>query len=261
VTTADPPPWGTPDDPAPSTDGSAPAYGSAPASGSPPTSGSPPAYGSPATYDSPPAYDSSSAYGSPDSAPPTNPDLMNAEAVVVAENAAFLGPGGYDLMTSAQVMLGTVRQERSAAGWLLGEAASTTYRMFHVDGRLVASMLRPGRLGRSVFVVSDARDLEIGTVEQENAFMAPQFRLVTADGLVMRLTGGQFGSGEWQLVDGLDESVLMGLVHRQYGGLGQMLSGTDRFMVELSPQLQGGHRLLALMATICLDYVRDAKGG
>jgi hypothetical protein len=243
--TAEPPPWGTPD-------GDRPTYGSAAG-----TSGSADPAGRP-VYWTPPSGSPSPRADRSGASTPGPISLWNAEAVVVVENLDFLGSGGYDLVSSADVPLGSVRQERSVGGFLFGGAASTSYRVFDADGRLVGSMLRPGSLGRSVFVVSDAAGAEVGTVEQENQFMAPQFRLVTVDGLVMRLTGGQFGSGEWQLVDGLDESVLMGVVHRQFG-LGSMLSGSDRFMIELSPQLAGGHRLLALLATICLDYVRDAK--
>jgi hypothetical protein len=53
--------------------------------------------------------------------------------------------------------------------------------------------------------------------------------------------------------------VLIGKVSQEFNGLGGMLTDSQRFAVRLSPQLLDAHRLLALMATVCLDYVRDAK--
>jgi hypothetical protein len=235
--------------------------------------GADPDYGTP-DYGTPPASDSHrrQAYGtpapgrpSPDpaatqwGAPLTGPGLLTAATVVVVESPGFLSAGGYTLIDADDIPLGSLVTETSAAGFIFGGAATTTYRLLDPHDRVLGSMVRPGTLGRSRFVVTGADGTHIGTVEQENNFGAPVLLLTTHDGLLMRLSGGQFGSREWQLVDGLDQSVLMGQVSQEYAGLGGMINDAQRFAVQLSPQLIGNHRLLAVMATVCLDYIRDAK--
>jgi hypothetical protein len=187
-------------------------------------------------------------------------DLLTAPTVVVVEESGFLSIGGYWLTTPDDVRLGSLRREASAAGYVFGGAATTTYRLLDARDRPIGAMERPGSFGgRSRFIVTNADGREAGTIEQENSFGAPRLLLTTVDGLVMRLLGGAFGGREWQLVDGLDESVLMGQVSQEYAGLGGLINDNQRFAVQLSPQLVGDHRLLAVMATICLDYIRDAK--
>jgi hypothetical protein len=275
----EPPPWGTPDDsegygtpPSPGP-GSPPGHGTPPSPDMPPGHGTPPNREAPTNLGIPPGHGTPEHYVTPPSygTPPgpdrqtratrrTGRDPLSVDTVVVVERHGFITSGGYDLTTVDDVPIGSLFRETTATGWILGGAASSTSRLLDADGSLVGSLVRPGSLGgRSRFVVSDAHDVEVGTIEQENAFFAPRFLLTTVEGLVMRLTGGQLGSRQWQLVDGLDESVLMGQVSQEYNGLSGMLGDTQRFAVQLSPQLVGGHRLLALMATISLDYVRDAK--
>jgi hypothetical protein len=265
----DVPPWGTPDD-------GAPAHGTPPRNPEPRTpgprtpdprtsehgAGGEPDYGTP-DYGTPapapgraPSPDpAATGWG----APVGGPDVLTADTVVVVERGGFMSAGGYALTTAQDVPLGSLLRETSAAGFIFGGAATTTYRLLDVRDQVIGSMQRPGTLGRSRFVVTGAHGGEVGTVEQENSFGAPQLLLTTADQLVMRLSGGRWGSREWQLVDGLDESVLMGQVSQEYAGLGGMINDTQRFAVQLSPQLVGDHRLLAVMATVCLDYIRDAK--
>lgn len=248
------PPWGTPDGGTPDP---VDRPGRAPERGAP---GPDPDHGTP---DQTPDYGTPPAAGErlgPYPAPSTGPDLLTAPTVVVVEESGFLSIGGYWLTTPDDVRLGSLRREASAAGYLFGSAATTTYRLYDAHDRPIGAMERPGSLGgRSRFVVTDADGASVGTVTQEGFFGAPTLLLTTADELTMRLTGGRFGSREWQLVDGLDESVLMGQVSQEYAGLGGLISDNQRFAVQLSPQLVGDHRLLAVMATVCLDYVRDAK--
>jgi hypothetical protein len=214
-------------------------------------------YGAPASPGRPAPDPAATGWG----ASLTGPGLLTAATVVVVENAAFLSTGGYTLTDADDVPLGSLVAETSAAGFIFGRAATTTYRLLDPRNRVLGSMVRPGTLGRSRFDVTGAGGTHIGTVEQENSFGAPVLLLTTADGLLMRLSGGRFGSREWQLVDGLDESVLMGQVSQEYAGLSGMINDTHRFAVQLSPQLIGDHRLLAVMATVCLDHIRDAKKG
>lgn len=242
------PPWGTPDGGTPVDRPGVPSEPEKP-------------YGKP--EDGTPDYGTPPAAGErldPHSPPSTGSDLLTAPTVVVVEESGFLSIGGYWLTTPDDVRLGSLRREASAAGYLFGGAATTTYRLYDARDRPIGAMERPGSLGgRSRFLVTNAHGAPAGTISQENLFGAPTLLLTTVDELTMRLTGGRLGSREWQLVDGLDESVLMGQVSQEYAGLGGLISDSQRFAIQLSPQLVGDHRLLAVMATVCLDYIRDAK--
>lgn len=252
------PPWGTPDGSSGSgSDGGRAPNGPAP-NGRVPDYGTPPP--PPKRYGRP-----SSGGGTPPSpeppAPSAVPDLLTADTIVVVERRGFLAIGGYDLITPGDVALGSLIREASAAGSFFGGAASTTFRLLDLRGVLVGTMQRPGTLGRSRFVVTEPGDAQIGTVEQENGFGAPQFLLTPARGRQLRLIGGKFGSREWKLARADDDSLIVGRVSQQYAGPSGMINNTHRFAVQLAPELTGDHRLLAVMATISLDYVRDAKQG
>ncbi len=175
------------------------------------------------------------------------------------EQPGFLTGRSYELIASDGAVLGYLTEHTSAGAWFFGGAAASTFVLEDARGGLVASMYRPGTLSRFQFIVTDADDVEAGLVEQENTFFAPEFELRSSDGPVMRLTGGSFGSTEWELVDAADENRLYGRVSLEFAGLSGMFSGTQRFAVRLGPALSGSARLLALMATVCLDYVRDTK--
>src|SRR4051794_33406209 len=204
------PPWGTPDGETPdgATANGGTANGGAPHYGTPPAP--PQRYGQHGrgrgSAPVPPSPDpAATTWGSPGA----GPDLLSADIVVVAERAGFLSSGGYDLLTDRDVALGSLIKEPSAAGLFFGGAAATTYRLLDGRGALVASMIRPGTLGRSRFVVTDAGDAQVGTVEQENGFGAPQFLLTPARGDQLRLLGGRFGSREWTLTRAADESLIV----------------------------------------------------
>jgi len=184
--------------------------------------------------------------------------VLAADIIGVIERSGFMTSRSYDLIAGDGSALGHLSEEGSTGSWLFGSAASSSFTLRDAHGGLVATMDRPGSMGRFQFVVTDRHGAEAGLVEQENAFFAPQFELRPADGPVMRLTGGSFGGTTWELADAASEELL-GRVSQEFAGIGGLLGGTQRFAVRLSPVLAGSARLLALMATICLDYVRDTK--
>jgi uncharacterized protein YxjI len=184
--------------------------------------------------------------------------VLTADTIAVIEQSGFLTGRAYELVATDGSLLGSLTEQTSAGNWIFGSAASSTFTLVDAGGEVVAVMERPGSLGRSQFIVTDAGGGDAGLIEQENAFFAPQFRLAAPDGTVMRLTGGSLGSTDWELTDESDGSVV-GRVNQEVASLSGMLGGKQRFAVRLSPLLDGEARLLAVMATVCLDYVRDTK--
>lgn len=183
--------------------------------------------------------------------------MLTASTLVVTQHAKFVSQRAeYDVHAPDGTLLGSMHQDSSAASMFVGQLATISYDVLGADGQLLMQIVKPGSIGRARFDVAWGAGQPIGSIEQENVLFAPQFRLAATDG-VARLTGGSFGSWEWQLEDSAGQQV--GAVTKEFDGLAEMFTSADRFVVQLGPQLTGGLRALAVAATVCLDEVRTAK--
>jgi uncharacterized protein YxjI len=197
--------------------------------------------------------------GSPPGPPaPPVPPLLAAPVLVVVQRAKmFSSRAEYDVFTPDGTPLGSVHQDPGSGMGIFGQLANVTYEIVGADGDVLMRMDKPGAIGRVSFEVSWAGGQPIGVIEQENLLLAPQFSLAAADGTNARLTGGTMLSWEWT-IEGADGAAI-GSVSKQFAGLAEMFSSADRFVVQLSPQLGGPMRPLAVVAAVCLDEVRTQK--
>jgi len=195
------------------------------------------------------------------------PQLLSADTIAVIEHSRLLSARSYDLVAADGTPLGSVIEQSSAGSRLFGAAAASGFSLTDAGGALIATVQRPPSPGRAQFAVTAAGGTRIGTIDAigtadapgtENAGLAPQFRLVSADGAAMHLLGGSPGSTDWELTAGPDGTMLAS-IHQELAGLSGILRGTQRFAVRLSPALTGQARMLAVMAATCLDYLRDAR--
>jgi hypothetical protein len=189
---------------------------------------------------------------------PAREHVLSADTIAVIEKNWFLTGRAYDLVAVDGTALGSVSEQASTGTWFFGSAAPSVFTLTDASGEVVAVMHRPGSLSRSQFVVAGANGVQAGLIEPENALPAPQFRLTAVDGAVLQLRGGAHGGTDWELIDPKDAAVV-GRVHQEVANRPALLGGKQRFAVRLSPVLAGDARLLAVMATACLDYLRDVK--
>jgi Scramblase len=190
--------------------------------------------------------------------PTSPPALLNAPVLVVVQQAkVFSSRAEYDIYAPDGTPLGSVHQVPGSGAGFLGQLATISYDVAGADGAVLMQMVKPSALGRVHFEVAWANGQPIGRVEQENLMFAPQFDLVTADGVTARLTGGSMLSWEWAIEGTAGEAL--GSVSKQFAGLAEMFSSADRFVVQLSPSLFGPLRALAVVASVCLDEVRTQK--
>ena len=189
---------------------------------------------------------------------PSVPPLLSAPVLVVVQRAKmFSTRAEYDVYAPDGTPLGSVHQDPGSGMGIFGQLANVTYEILGADGAVLMRMDKPGAIGRVSFAVSWPSGQPIGTIEQENLLFEPQFELAAADGTTGRLTGGSMLSWDWTIAG--PDGATVGSVSKQFAGLAEMFSSADRFVVELSTQLGGPLRALAVVASVCLDEVRTQK--
>jgi uncharacterized protein YxjI len=186
------------------------------------------------------------------------PALLAAPVLVVVQRAKFASSRAeYDIYAPDGTPYGSVHQQFGSGAGFFGQLATITYDVVGADGQLLMQLTKPGNIGRAHFEVAWGNGSPIGSIEQENLLLAPQFALTATDGTSARLSGGAMLSWEWRLEDGTGQAV--GSVSKEFAGLAELFTSADRFVVQLSSALTGAIRALAIVATVCLDEVRTAK--
>jgi len=186
------------------------------------------------------------------------PPLLNAPVLVVVQRAKFISSRAeYDVYAPDGSPYASVHQQFGSGAGIFGQLATITYEVVGADGRVLMRMVKPSNIGRARFDVAWGGGQPLGAISQENLLFAPQFSLDAVDGTSARLTGGSLMSWEWRLEDAAGQDI--GSVSKQFAGLAELFSSADKFVVQLSAQLTGDLRALAIVATVCLDEVRTAK--
>lgn len=185
-------------------------------------------------------------------------DLLAAPVVVVTQRPKMMSQRAeYDLHSAEGLSLGEVIEQPGSGKWLLGQLAQLRYVVSDASGQPVLVLDKPGAWGRQHFSVQDAHGVQLGEVQQESMFLAPQFDLRASDGSTGRLDGGRMMSWEWTIEGAAGQHV--GRVTKKFGGLASFLMSADNFVVELGPELVGPMRAVAFTACVCLDVVRQER--
>ena len=188
----------------------------------------------------------------------TSSDLLAAPVVVVTQRPKMLSQRmEYDLHSPEGLPLGEVVEQPGSGKWLLGQLAELHYVVSDASGSPVLVLEKPGSWGRQHFVVHDSHGVQLGEVQQESMFFAPQFDLRASDGSTGRLDGGRMMSWDWTIEGSGGQPV--GRVTKTFGGMASFLMSADNFVVELGPDLTGPMRAVALTACVCLDVVRHER--
>ena len=108
--------------------------------------------------------------------------------------------------------------------------ATLTFVVSDAANNTTATIARPGAIGRSTFLVTDRAGQQLGSIEQDNMFMDPQFALRTPTG-DLRLTSTAINAWTWSLVNA--SGVEVGVINRQFAGLADMLTSAENFVVHL----------------------------
>ena len=183
--------------------------------------------------------------------------LLEAPVVVVSQVAKFSSPREeYDLFAPDGTALGRIEEQASLGSFFARKLATLTFVVSDESGSQLATIQKPGSIGRSAFFVTGASGQQVGSIEQENIFLDPQFTVRTPTG-DLRLTSTAVAAWTWSLVDQAGTEV--GTIDREFAGLADMFTSAESFVVRLGAGLSGASRLVALVACACLDFVRDER--
>lgn len=182
--------------------------------------------------------------------------LLGARTIVVQRSPGFLWQAPqWALLDEHELQLASVA--RRPGGWGLW-GAHHTYDVTGADGVPVWVLEQRSGTSKSRFSLADAvSGGPVGTIEQENAWFAPQLRLEAVSGMALRLDGGRMGSWSWTIVDGAGTPY--GEMTRHSAGLLSFVAKERTYVVERTEQLGLDLWPLAVMASICLDIVHDRK--
>jgi hypothetical protein len=182
-------------------------------------------------------------------------DLVSATGVAVVRHPGFLWvKPSWGLLTSTGEDLGSVVRQ-PGGNLILG--GHLRYVVAGPAGDVLWLMDQYSSFKLSRFVVLDQLEVPVGEVLQENALFAPQFRLTSADGAVVRLDGGRNRSWAWTLQDLAGQPL--GSMTRQPSALTASFFKERTYLVERGEGLGGGLWPLAMLSCICLDIVHERK--
>lgn len=182
--------------------------------------------------------------------------LLDAPVVVVSQVAKLSSPREeYDLFTPDGAPLGRIEEQASLGSFFARKLSTLTYLVTDASGT-VATIKKPGAIGRSTFLVADGAGQQLGSVEQQNIVFDPQFTVRTPAG-EFHLTSTAMNAWSWSLADAT--GAVAGTIGREFAGLADVFTSAEHFVVQLGPTLTGPTRLVALVACVCLDFVRDER--
>jgi hypothetical protein len=185
------------------------------------------------------------------------PALLTAPVVVVnPTRALFSQRSDFSLFTPDREVLARVVEAPGSGKAMLGNRARVRLVVSDPDGLPLFYVDKPSGGLRASFLVRDSYENEVGTIEQDNALLAPRFTLAAGAGSMAHLSGGGLGGGVWTVATATGV-VATAKTPLQYGGVSYL--GNRGYVVELHPDLAGPTRALVLLSVVCLDVVRVIK--
>ncbi|GLY18758.1 hypothetical protein Kisp01_57720 [Kineosporia sp. NBRC 101677] len=241
----DQPVWGTPEPPP----GPAGPWGTP----APPPPTSVPAWGSPGPGTQPPPTPVHRSVGH--FTDELEAGLSSRPQLEVVENAAMFGEGGYDVHGTDGTPIAALGADNSAASLVFGDLATHRHVLHDAHGQVCAQLTRTGSfLDNGTYEVFGRTGTSLAVIRRENAFGSPRLQVLGSNGQVLRMIGGSWGSSDFAVVDGADESLVRATAHRSSNGF---FSSTHRYRIDFGAGLPVLERFLAVVATICMDQVRN----
>lgn len=197
-------------------------------------------------------------------------DLLTTEKLVVSQKAKLIElTNQYSIRDAEGNELGYIQQEgQSKARKVLRFVSDIdqflTHRLAVYDStnNKLLQLTRPAKIFKSRLTVEDGSGRKVGEIVQDNVFGKIRFDLVSAEGQKL----GQIRAENWRawdfsIVDQTETEV--GRIDKKFVGLAKaVFTNADNYVVDISPQLQGDLRLLALAAATAVDTAlkQDARG-
>ena len=134
--------------------------------------------------------------------------------------------------------------------------------VYSENGEKVLSITRPAKVFKSRFEIEDGSGRPVGGIAQKNVFGKIGFEVTdAAGGMVGAIKAENWRAWDFAIVDADDREV--GRIDKKFVGvLNATFTPADNYVVDLSEELQGDERLLALAAALAVDTAlkQDARG-
>jgi len=187
--------------------------------------------------------------------------LIDATRFIVNQKAKLIELSNeYRILDEAGAQIGTIRQEGQTALKKLARFVSSldqfmthTLAIYDADGTKVVQLVRPRKIMKSKFEITDGGGAAVGTIVQENIVGKKRFGLLGAAGEKLgEIQGESWVSWDFSILDANGEKI--GSVNKKWAGLGkEMFTTADNYVVEIDPKVSGPLRLLAIAAASSVD--------
>lgn len=188
-------------------------------------------------------------------------DLLTAPQLVVSQRAKVIElTNQYDIVGADGSALGYVEQ-RSQSGarkvlrFVTDLDQFLTHRLavYDADGRNVLAMTRPAKLLRSRLIVDDGTGRRVGAIVQRNVFGKISFDLLDADGArVGEIRAENWRAWDFSIVDASGMEIAR--IDKKFVGVAKaVFTNADRYVVDISGNVQGDVRLLVIAAATAID--------
>ncbi|MDQ3991587.1 MAG: phospholipid scramblase family protein [Actinomycetota bacterium] len=174
----------------------------------------------------------------------------------------------YRILDEAGAEIGVIRQEGQSKLKKMARLVSRldqfmthTLAVYEPDGTKVVQLTRPRKLLKSRLQVTDGGGVPVGTIAQENVVGKKRFALTGNAGEVLgAINAENWRSWDFRIEDAQGGEV--GRITKKWAGAGRELFTTaDNYMVEVSEQVTGPLRLLALAAAAGVDTALKQDSG
>lgn len=187
--------------------------------------------------------------------------LTDATRFVVSQKAKLIElTNEYAILDEQGAQIGAIRQEGQSALKKLARFVSSidqflthTLAIYDADGSKVVQLVRPRKIMKSRFVVTDGQEQPVGEILQENLVGKKRFGLLGPAGEPLgSFQGESWVSWDFRILDANGAEV--GRVNKKWAGFGkEMFTSADNYVVEIDPSVTGPLRLLAIAAASSID--------
>ena len=207
---------------------------------------------------------------SPMGAEGDSPHLLTAPRLVVSQKPKLVElTNQYQVSDVNGASLGYVEQEgqskvRKALRFVTDVDQFLTHRLsiYDAEGNKVLAITRPAKVFKSRFEIEDGAGRRIGGITQKNVFGKIGFEVNDASGtMVGAIKAENWRAWDFSVVDAGGREV--GRIDKRFVGvLNAVFTPADNYVVDISDEVSGDHRLLTVAAALAVDTAlkQDARG-
>jgi len=137
-----------------------------------------------------------------------------------------------------------------------------TLGVYDANGTKLLELTRPRKVFKSRLLVKDGAGRQVGEIKQENVFGKIRFDLVGSQGQTLgKIKAENWRAWDFSIQDVTDREI--GRIDKKFVGIAKAIFTTgDNYVVDISDEVHGDLRLMALGAAVAVDTAlkQDARG-